>query len=265
MTLSRLRKEVCKKLGIKPRQLQNRIKKFAVERKIADRDVALLMLAYEQQIDVRKPRYKVQKIKLGKFEAELNIQKTAAPVPVLAAVQDKRKGTKLGSKQLVIELGKGLKVTDPLLPNQLVNEAIQMANVYPVVYVLENSVRNLISHVMTARHSDKWWDQKVGWTIKKNVQTRIEKEDKNRWHGKRGAHPIFYTDIEDLKSIIITNWSDFKDIFPNQQWVTVRIDEIGMSRNVVAHNNPLGKRDIQRLKLYLDDWTRQISGVAKAP
>jgi hypothetical protein len=118
---------------------------------------------------------------------------------------------------------------------------------------------------MTARHSDKWWDQKVGSTIKKNVQTRIEKEDKNRWHGKRGAHPIFYTDIEDLKSIIITNWSDFKDIFPNQQWVTVRIDEIGMSRNVVAHNNPLGKRDIQRLKLYLDDWTRQISGVAKAP
>lgn len=84
MTLSkRLREEARKKLGIKSRQLHNRINDFAVDRKIADRDVALLVLAYEKHIDVRKPRYKVRKDKLDKFEAELNTQKTPAPVSIV--------------------------------------------------------------------------------------------------------------------------------------------------------------------------------------
>lgn len=261
MTLSkRLRDEVCKKLDIKSYvQLWRRINKFAVERRIVDRDIALLILAYENQIDVRKPRYKVQKEKLGKFEGELKTQKTATLVPIFAAAQSKTKQRKPATKQTVIELGKGMKITGPLLPKRLIDEATQMANVYPIVYVFENSVRNLISHVMSTKHGDKWWDQKVSSTIKKKVRERIEKEDKNRWHGKRGAHPIFYSDIDDLNSIITTNWQDFKDVFPSHQWVTARIDEIEMSRNVVAHNNPLEKRDIQRLELYLGDWIKQIS------
>jgi hypothetical protein len=261
MTLSkRLRDEVSKKLKIKSHvQLWRRVNTFAVDRKIADRDVALLMLAYEEHVDVRKPRYSVPQKKLDKFEEELKAQKTATPTPVFTIAQSRRKGKRISSKQILIELGKGIKVTDPLLPTKLVVEATQMANVYPVLYVFENSVRNLVSQVMSAKYSDKWWDQKVGSTIKKKVLGRIQKEHENRWHGKRGAHPIFYTDIEDLKSIITTNWQDFKDLFPSQQWVSARIDEIEMSRNVVAHNNPLEKRDIQRLELYLGDWIRQIS------
>jgi len=262
MTLSkRLRDEVCKKLGISSNvQLWRRVNKFAVERKITDRDVALLLLAHEQHIDVRKPRYHVPQKKLEKFEEELKSQRSTSAFPVVPpTAQPTRKGARISAKQIVIEFPKGVVVTDPLLPKKLVDEAIEMANVYPIVYVFENSVRNLVSTIMSSRYTDKWWEQKIGATIKKRVQGRIEKEDKNRWHGRRGAHPIFYTDIDDLKSIITTYWSDFEDIYPSQQWLTVKIEEIELSRNVVAHNNPLDKDDIARLTLDLKGWIKQIS------
>jgi hypothetical protein len=260
MTLSKkLREEVRKKLGIKSDvQLWRRTKEFAVNRGIADRDVALLILAHEKLIDVRKPRYSVPPEKLDKFEVELKAQRSVI-APVSLPLQNKGNMGRRSSRQKVIEFGKGLNVTDPLLPPKIINEAIQMAGVYRILYVFENSVRNLVMKVMSSEHGDKWWELKVGYTIKKKVSDRIKKEYKNRWHGKRGAHPIFYTDIEDLKSIITTNWKSFKNFFPNQQWVTVRIDEIEMSRNIVAHNNPLEKRDIQRLEIYLGDWIKQIS------
>ena len=73
------------------------------------------------------------------------------------------------------------------------------------------------------------------------------------------SKPIFYTDIDDLKSIIAANWLDFKEIFPNFQWVVGKIEEIEMSRNIIAHNNPLEERDVTRLKLNLEDWIMQIS------
>ncbi|MGA2972603.1 MAG: DUF2240 family protein [Candidatus Bathyarchaeia archaeon] len=163
------------------------------------------------------------------------------------------------SKQVVIEIDKGVKIVDPLLPKKFVTDATKMAGVYPVVYIFENSVRNLISNVMNSKYEDKWWDARVGPKIREKVKGRIDNEDKNRWHGRRGAHPIFYTDIDELKSIITTNWSNFEDIFPNLQWVTGKIDEIEMSRNIIAHNNPLEDRDIVRLKLNLEDWLKQIA------
>ena len=262
MTLSkRLREEVREKLKIKSHvQLWRLVNKYSVDHRIADRDVALLLLAHEQHLNVRKPRYNVPPDTLGKFEEELKSQRAIAAVPsTTVAAQPMRRAAKVSPKQIVIEFPKGVKVTEPLLPKKLVDEAIEMAAVYPIVYIFENSVRNLVLTIMSAKYSDKWWEQKIGSTIKKRVQGRIEKEDKNRWHGRRGAHPIFYTDIDDLKSIITAYWSDFEDMFPSQQWLTVKIEEIEMSRNVIAHNNPLDKDDITRLTLDLKGWIKQIS------
>jgi hypothetical protein len=146
----------------------------------------------------------------------------------------------------------------------MIEEAKKMAGVYPVVYVFENSVRSLIMSVMTKKHGEDWFKTKVSGKVQKRVQERIDNEDKNRWHGKRRSHPLFYTDIDDLDSIISTNWSDFEDYFPDQAWVKGKIDEIEMSRNTIAHNNPLEDRDITRLRLDLGDWIRQISRWAES-
>ena len=162
------------------------------------------------------------------------------------------------SKHILVELGKEVGVTDPLLPKKIVDDAKKMAEIYPVVYIFENSVRNLISKVLEVSGVG-WWDRKVGGKIKAKVKERMDKEEKNRWHGRRGAHSIFYADIDDLSSIIVANWAEFQDIFPDQQWVTGKIAEIEISRNVIAHNNPLEDHDIDRLKVNFGDWNRQIS------
>jgi Swt1-like HEPN len=165
---------------------------------------------------------------------------------------------------LGVTISADVKIIDPYLPKTMIQDAKRMAEVYPVVYVFENSVRSLILTVMNGKHGDKWFETNVSRKVQERVKQRIDNEDRNRWHGKRRNHPIFYTDIEDLDSIIDTNWADFEDYFPDQVWVKGKIDEIEMSRNTIAHNNPLEDRDITRLKIDLGDWIRQISRWAEA-
>lgn len=212
------------------------------------KETAAYLVAAENGIDISKYLKDDELAKVRELKAVIVPMVKPRPTPKDAS-----------SKQIVIEIDKGVKVVDPLLPKKLVDDATKMAAVYPVVYIFENSVRNLISSIMTSKHGEKWWDAKVGAKTKDKVKGRMENEDRNRWHGKRGAHPIFYTDIDELKSIITGNWLDFQDVFPDLQWVTGKIDEIEMSRNVIAHNNPLEDRDITRLKLNLEDWIMQIS------
>ena len=178
---------------------------------------------------------------------------TIAPIPIAGPRMS-------GQERHKARVPKGSGIACPYIPDALVPEATEMAKVYSLVYVFENSVRNLIRSTMDAKYGKDWWDSKAPRRVRDVVESRKKEEEKRKWHGKRGAHPILYTDIEDLKAIINTNWSDFKHLFPNLSWVSTVVDVIETSRNVIAHNNPLSKADIQRLKVYFDDWVRQISG-----
>ena len=72
----------------------------------------------------------------------------------------------------------------------------------------------------------------------------------------RKARPTsdIYSEFTDLKNIISKNWEDFKNVFPSQQWIFQKLDELEHPRNVIAHNNPLGKDDTKRIELYFADW-----------
>lgn len=95
-------------------------------------------------------------------------------------------------------------------------------------------------------------------TTEGKVATRQEKEQRDRWHARRGEHEVFYTDFGDLKTLITNNYSDFDDLFPDQNWITTRLDELEASRNIIAHSNVLDEREAGRLRLYLQDWIRQV-------
>ena len=90
------------------------------------------------------------------------------------------------------------------------------------------------------------------------MKTRQEKEGRNRWHARRGAAEIYYTDFGDLSSLIQNNWADFEDLFPDVNWVVTRLTELEASRNIVAHNNLLDRREVERIKIYLADWIMQV-------
>lgn len=130
---------------------------------------------------------------------------------------------------------------------------------YPLVYVFENSVREVIKLLMAKAFGDDWWEKKVADSVRRKTQGRIDDEEHNAWHGRRGSHPVYYTNIGDLAKIVVANWPQFEQILPNQGWFTSRINEIELSRNVLEHNNPLQNRDLQRLRLYLTDWQDQIA------
>lgn len=153
-----------------------------------------------------------------------------------------------------------------ILSDKLAREAKEMSDVYSLLYILENSIRHFISTKLQARHGRNWWDKaSVSRGIKEEVQKRRVAEDNNRWHGRRGAHSIFYTNIADLSRIIVSNWDDFRNTgLSSAQWVEFHIKEIvEVSRNTVMHNNPLSKRDIRRLRDVFEAWMDIIGDLSQ--
>lgn len=138
------------------------------------------------------------------------------------------------------------------------SSAMQAAPVYIAFFCLENAVRDLVAERLSTNHGPGWWDSHAASAIRERVTRRQEKEGANRWHAKRRGEEIFYTDFGDLKLIIQNNWVDFEDLFPDQNWVTSRLDELEASRNIIAHTNLLDEREISRLRLYVQDWVRQV-------
>lgn len=136
--------------------------------------------------------------------------------------------------------------------------AMQALPAYLAFFCLENSVRELVQERLAENHGPEWWEECSSTNIKTKVADRQTQEGAKRWHMRRGEHEIYYTDFGDLKTLIRNNWSDFEDVFPDQNWVTTRLDELEGSRNVIAHSNLLDGRELQRISLYLQDWTRQV-------
>jgi hypothetical protein len=129
---------------------------------------------------------------------------------------------------------------------------------YLAFFCIENSVRELVSDRLREAYGVEWWDDHAPAAIQTKVTTRREKEGQNRWHVRRGEHEIYYTDFGDLKSLIQNNWGLFDELFPDQNWLIARFDELEASRNIIAHSNLLDERELTRLQLYLHDWTRQV-------
>lgn len=151
------------------------------------------------------------------------------------------------------------KSDDPFIENEIFNAAYDNAEIYPVIYLFENSVRRFVVAVMKKNFGDNWWTEKVekvNATIQKNVEIRRLAEKEAPWHSRRGANPIFYTDIKDLEKIINTYSKEFRKVLKNKfEHVIVWIDEIEKTRNILAHNNPVAKKDHNRLMVFAHDWS----------
>lgn len=248
-------KELIKAIKNKTKLSIPRIYRMIQEKKesmnhLITKEQAAALLAGENGV-------KIDKIIEPDALSEIRNIKGISVTPIIKPKPNNRQTEKTIS--IKIELPHGIKVSDPILPQNIVNDASKMAITYLKIYLFENSVRNLILKTLETKYGKNWWDAQVSTQVKKDVKDRMDKEKENRWHGKRGAHPIFYTDIGDLKSIISKNWQDFRNIIKKEQeWVKLKIDEIEFSRNVIAHNNPLSNDDIQRVEVNFKDWFKQL-------
>ncbi len=129
--------------------------------------------------------------------------------------------TKTVVRTKVVQISKDLKLDDPILGGKIITDAKEMTIHYAQLYLLENSVREVINRVLTKNIGPDWWNNtNVRKRLIENVQGRIDKEKENPWHGGRGAHPIYYTDISDLIYLLKRHWNYFEDIFPRIEWVS---------------------------------------------
>jgi hypothetical protein len=129
---------------------------------------------------------------------------------------------------------------------------------YLAFFCLENAIRELINERLGEVHGSDWWETRAPKSVRDRVQSRKEKEGANRWHVSRGEHPVYYTDFGDLRTLVQNNWENFEDLFPDQNWVLTRMAELEASRNIIAHSNTLDDRELDRIRLYLQDWLRQV-------
>jgi len=156
------------------------------------------------------------------------------------------------------------RLKDPLLPTAILNEAREMAQIYPLLYVLENSLREIIRRVMTAQFGDDWWNTAFtsgkSKQLKDKADDRIEKEDVQAWHQRRGAHPIDYVDLDDLRIIAASKPNlFFPDILGEQLWFEQFMRELYPSRCVLCHMNALSDDNVKDVRLKLSKWQKVVA------
>ena len=138
--------------------------------------------------------------------------------------------------------------------------AREMSVIYAAIAAFENAVREFIEKRLLEEVGENWWELCVPEKRRLRAESRRDEEDKIRWHAKRGGSLIEYTEIEDLKAILITKQDVFLPIVQSSEWAKHILDTVEHSRNIIMHSGSLEREDIERLGMAMRDWLTQIGG-----
>lgn len=146
-----------------------------------------------------------------------------------------------------------------LLPDDLKKKGQNMGETYVFLYCVENSLRLFIDTTLRQQYGANYFGKiQANNVIRNKVADRKKAEVKNQWLPVRGQVEIFYLDFGDLGNIIQNNWDSFSHFFPNQKWITQKIDELSSIRNLVAHNSMISKTERDLIRVYYSQIMRQI-------
>ncbi len=223
---------------------------------------AMYLLAFSEKIGLEdlldgaeKDRLRVMYFTYKDRIGEPSTSKDTAKTP------ETRKNRRKSKGEVVLNIDDlGNIVPRVLLPEQKFKDAVEMAKMYILLYVVENSIREVIDLRMHKIYGPNWWDLKVQKKRKDKVDERKQDEHANPWFGQeRGARQIDYLDLNELPDIIHNNEKDFiPDIFPTYSWIDEKIHDLYRSRCVVAHMNHLKKYNREDVKGILRKLEAQI-------
>jgi Swt1-like HEPN len=226
----------------------------------APTDIATYIVAHREGLRINKYLDPETLASVASWEAQLAQKERGADN---AAIRPPNTG-KRGRRTTVVREAKigDIKVPPGGLSQKHIADAQRMAEVYPVLYVFENSVREFIDGHLTKAYGTDWWDDPklVPRAVRDNVEKVRNAEAVNRAHTSRKAPPIYYTMLGDLVNIVISEKGArvFKrPMFPRPTWFPELVQSAEVTRNIFAHMNPLQKRDIRRLEDALSDWLDQ--------
>lgn len=155
------------------------------------------------------------------------------------------------------------------LPADLLEKGKEMAGHYLIIFHLENALRTFITEVVKKAY-DKADESAMlpllSTDLKNKYHNRKASELKNSWLSvNRGDSPIFYLDLEDLGIFIKNNHKTiFDGLFPDDNFIKNKVDEIGRIRNLIAHNSYINQDDINLVREYYKQIAKQI-GAHKTP
>lgn len=156
-------------------------------------------------------------------------------------------------------------IISQILPDDIKQKGKDMAEVYLYLYCVENSLRLFIEKVAKDRLGDGYFDQlKLNKGTREKVSHRKQQESKNKWLRLRGDSEIFYLDFKDLGTIIQNNWDFFSPYFPDQSWISTKINELGECRNLVAHNSFIQNHEKDVIRVYYNSILKQLNGALRS-
>ena len=253
MTYRKVRKVLLDKLGVTPQALNQQCHKL----------IALVPMTVEYATYVIAHR---NGIRLDKYLDEEKMGKTRELISEVAPVTSGiKKQVEIGGvskleASRVVRIGTDERYTDVMLSQKKLNEALEMAKVFPKLYVLENSIREFIKLCMSNIYGENWWDTQAPNKLREDVTKKMSRDKKDSWHQRRGAHPVDYLDMSELPRLV-NKIQQFivPDIIPDIEWFKHMIDEVYKSRCVVCHMNPLEKNSIKSVEVKFTQWQKQMN------
>jgi hypothetical protein len=240
-----IRLQLLAKLKISKQAISKQAKKIKENYGPMSTDEAVYIIAHQNKIDLSKY------LSIG----EVDRIRSLVPKSIGIKTSDEPHAKKVKIK------GRQQKKENsyPLVLEATIQKAIKIGEeTYPLVFVLEASIRNLIIKQLNAKYGTDWWNQANIKNIRENVEKTIVKEEKYPYREKRGKDKLSYTNFEDLKRIIMNEQSAFSSVIVDFQWFDSRMNEIYMARNALAHSTDISKDDHNRIDLFFRDWARLL-------
>jgi hypothetical protein len=254
-----IKKRLLEHLGIKRQSLETRVKTIKRQTPISTED-AVYLIAFREEVPIDDRLDPDTLERIGRYQTKLTpqIDQPKAARPGKTSRQRPPTPTVVRIANVSVEDLPGM------TPTHAREGKLMAERVYPILYVFENSARDVITRVLEAALGPDWWDQ-VSWSdARGEVKRRKAMEGKDAWHSKRGEGPLDYLDLGQLVELVGKPkvWPYFSSIFPRENWFAGVVDDLTVSRRVIAHMNPLTTEDIEQVEAGFKRWVKQIKAKA---
>jgi len=254
-----IKKALLNKLGVTPQRLSQLTNSRKRELPMST-EHAVYTIAFENGIDIAKELDPDETAEVRRLVSDLRSNGSSRPKPQPTKTT---KATDVTKTVKVTIAGVDVGTIPALKPSHASEAKVMAEKVYPTVYIFENSVRDLIERVLKAEFGPTWWTTAVPSIVQATASKHKADEEKDPWHGRRGAREIDYVYLNELWAIIKHQWRHFKALFPNQAWVeTLITSDMNVSRRVLGHMNPLAADDVKNVETAFRKWVRQLQAVA---
>jgi hypothetical protein len=264
-----IRAALLRKLGVSKQRLSQLVNARKAELPM-DTPMAVYTIAHENGLDISRHLAAEETREVRGLVSDLRNGSRPAASPTAPPAKAPTRKRSTARKQVKFTIA-GVDVgAIPVLKPGHAAEAKRMSeDVFPLLYIFENSVRDLIERVLEDTYGKDWWDNEVPRRVQERAAEHKEAEGEDAWHGRRGARPVDHVYLTDLWAVMKHMWPDFKAIFPKQALIeSIITDDMNVSRRPLAHMNPLGADDVSNIKAAFRKWTKLLQaaeGEGKLP